>query len=79
MIHEKPIDIVFVYKGKTEKRTIWKMHVSYIPIADFYRIKGKRINYDIYKLDGVWCNVDKTGLSDELLQLVGNAIDEVKK
>jgi len=79
MILERSLDIQFIYKGQFEKRTIWKMHISFIPIADFYRIKGKRINYDIYKLDGVWRNVDKTGLSDDILQLVGNAIDEVEK
>lgn len=79
MILEHSFEITFTYKGKLEKRTIWKMHVSYIDIIDFYRIPGKKLNYDIYKKDGVWLNVDKTGLSEELLQLVGRAIEEAEK
>ena len=79
MINEEQFTITFTYKGKVETRVIYRMKVSYLPIQDFYRIPGKERNYDIYKLDGVWFSVLKNGLRDELVKLVGNAIDEAEK
>lgn len=79
MINSTRIQIKFIYKGELQIRGVDRMHISYVEIKDFYRIPGKKLNYDIYKKDGVWCNVLKTGLSKELLELVGRAIEEVEK
>lgn len=64
--------------GKKETRNIDRLHISYLVIQDFYRIRGKEKNFDIYKKDGVWLNVYEPGLSRDILQLVGMAIDEAE-
>lgn len=79
MINSTRIQIKFIYKGELQIRGVDRMHISYVEIKDFYRIPGKARNYDIYKKDGVWCNVLETGLSTELLELVGMAIEEAEK
>lgn len=79
MIRSAELTITFIYKGKSETRKVDRMHISYYKIKDFYRIPSNRLNYDIYKKDGIWCNMLKNGLSEDLLQLLGNAIDVAEK
>ncbi len=78
MIQERPLTITFNYKGETETRKIYWMHISYYEVKEFYRIPGKRVNFDIYKVDGVWVNKIEPGLSPKVLQLVGEAIERVE-
>lgn len=75
MINSSELTISFIYAGKAETRKVDRMHISYYEIKDFYRIPGKQLNYDIYKKDGVWYNMLRNGLSEDLLKLIGNAID----
>lgn len=79
MIQTSWLTITFTYNGKIEKRVIDKMHIDYYDIKDFYRICGKKTNFDVYKVEGVWYNKLEPGLSPEVLELVGRAIDEAEK
>lgn len=79
MINSTQIKISFVYNGKTETRHIDKMHIEAYHVQDFYRIRGKLKNFDVYEKDGIWKNMLPTGLAFELLQIVGEAIKEAEK
>lgn len=79
MIQERPLTIRFSYKDQVETRKIYWMHISfYQDVKEFYRIPGKKVNFDVYKVDGVWVNKIEPGLNHDLLQLVGEAIERAE-
>lgn len=79
MINERSFPITFQYKGRPVRYMVYWMHISSYEIKTFYRIQAKTGNRDLVKVIGIWKVCSGPALPDDILKLVGNAIEQVEQ